>query len=499
MDNWSWSAAGSPARVRGEPYGINESSMGTQHHEQSLPRVLGVWISTAIVVGTVIGSGVFLKPRSISQVVPDFNYVALVWIVGGVLTLLGVLALAEVSVLYPRAGGNYVFLREGYGPLAGFLWGWVEFWIIRSASCAALATVFVENLGNVVKQVVAREQEQITFEPWVYPLVTALVILLLALVNMRGARWGGGLQFFVTLVKIGSLIAVMVLPFLLGGLRRSSIEASLYDQPAETAFTWGGLSTAFLGVLWAYHGWMDLGPIAGEVKNPQRNLPVALILGIGIVIVLYVGANVAYHLVLSQREMAGLPEDQNVAAVYCARLVGSVGMMLASVAIVISVFGALNGNLLVGPRLLYAMGQDGTAPRWLGAVHAEYRTPVPAIAVLAGWSILLVLAATWIKLEKKSLFDALTEYAMFGAVIFESLAVTTIYVFRVRYPDVQRPYRCPGYPWTPLISLLVPGFVLVNMFTSQTREAIAGLCFIALGVLVYFLTGIRQRTRALPH
>jgi len=455
-----------------------------------LPRVLGAWIAIAIVVGTIIGSGVFLKPSSIAGSVPDFRYVALVWIGGGVLTMLGALALAEVAVLFPFAGGNYVYLREGYGALAGFLWGWVEFWIIRAASCAALATVFVDNLAAVVLETFTEGPSTVAFAPWVYPVLTVLVIAFLALVNMRGVRWGGGLQFFVTLIKIGSLLLIMVLPIALWGLRSAEgIRASLMDQPAETAFRWSGLSTAFLGVLWAYHGWMDLAPIAGEVKNPQRNLPVAFLVGIGIVITLYVGANVAYHLVLSQHEMATLQSHQTVAAEFCRRLVGPAGLMLASAAIMISVFGALNGNLLVGPRLLYAMGEDGLAPRGLRTVHARFQTPANAIAVQAAWSILLVLAAGWVKEvfnPEKSLFDQLTDFAMFGAIIFETLAVTTIFVFRRRYPDVARPYRCPGYPWTPLAALLVPAFVLVNMFTSQTVEAVAGLGFIGLGALGFW-------------
>jgi amino acid transporter len=434
--------------------------------------------------------------------VPDFNYVALAWTLGGILTLLGTLALAEIAVLYPRAGGNYVYLREGYGPLAGFLWGWVEFWIIRSGSVAALATVFVENFANLCRQLLDR-----SFEPWMYPLYTVLVIAVLALVNMRGVRWGGGLQFLVTLVKVGSLVAIMVMPFALGGLRREGIEASLFEPPAGESpalpvFTWGGLSTAFLGVFWAYHGWMDLGPIAGEVKRPQRNLPLALLVGMGVVVIVYVGANCAYHLVLWQGDMARLPGDQNVAAVFCEKLIGPAGMMLASAAIMISVFGALNGNLLVGPRLLYAMGQDGMAPRGLGEVHARFRTPVPAIAALAGWSILLVLAVglaqRYLK-PTKSLFDMLTDYAMFGALLFETLAVTTIFVFRRRYPEVPRAYRCPGYPWTPLVFLLVPAFVLINMLTEQTLEAVVGLSFIGLGAAAYFLSGIGRRTTALPH
>jgi APA family basic amino acid/polyamine antiporter len=196
--------------------------------------------------------------------------------------------------------------------------------------------------------------------------------------------------------------------------------------------------------------------------------------------------------------MAALSEEQIVATEFCARLLGPVGMMLASVAIMISVFGALNGNLLVGPRVLYAMGEDGMAPRGLRAVHARFRTPANAIAVLAGWSILLVLAVGLLEGtgDKKSQFDRLTDFCMFGALIFETLAVTTIFVFRRRYASAPRPYRCPGYPWTPLLSLLVPVFVMVNMFSRQTVEAVAGISFIGVGAVVYWFWFSKAASRA---
>lgn len=467
-----------------------------------LPRALGRWIALTIVVGTVIGSGVFLKPRVIAQSVPDFSYVALVWSVGGLLTLLGALALAEVAVLFPRAGGNYVFLREGYGPLFGFLWGWVEFWIIRAASIAALASVFIDGLHTVLRLSVQREPTAPLFDPWLHIALTVGVISFLALVNIRGVRWGGGLQFLVTLVKVGSLLFILLLPFAVAGMRDpAGIEASLFAQPPSTEFRWAGLFTAFLGVLWGYHGWMNLAPIAGEITHPQRNLPFAFLLGIGIIIFLYLGVNLAYSLVLSQQEMANLQLDQIVATEFCSRLLGPVGTVLAAAAIMLSVFGALNGNLLVGPRLLYAMGEDGLAPRWLSAVHPRFQTPANATLVLAGWAILLVLAAgvaQWQLGLEKSLFDLLTDFAMFGAVIFETLAVTTIFVFRRKRPELPRPYRCPGYPWLPLLYLVLPAFVLMNMFSSQTLEAAVGLGFIALGAVVYWLWVPAQDREMLP-
>src|SRR5579872_5698382 len=236
-----------------------------------LPRVLGVWMSIAIVVGTIIGSGVFKKPGSIAKSVPDFNYVALVWVGGGILTMLGALALAEVAVLFPRAGGNYVFLREGYGPLAGFLWGWVEFWIVRSASIAALATMFTESLHDVLRQSLYPGQSVEVLSFWERQLLTASVITGLAAVNIRGAWLGGGLQFLITLVKVGSLLFIIVLPFAVS----ATVSQPAYQPKAEylspflpsklSGVDWSGFGVALVGVLWAYNGWMNIAPVAEEV------------------------------------------------------------------------------------------------------------------------------------------------------------------------------------------------------------------------------------------
>jgi amino acid transporter len=465
-------------------------------------------MATAVVVGTVIGSGIFKKPQSVAEHVPHFGLAALVWVMGGVLVLLGALAYAEVAVLLPRAGGNYVFLREAYGRLAGFLWGWVDFCIIRSASLAALATIFTESLHDILRN--EAFQQAIGLPPgtqlgfWWQRLLTVSILLLLAAVNIRGVRWGGLVQLLITLVKIGSLVAIALLPFL--------VLASWIAAPVMPRFDYlrplwpddwrqvslSGLATAYLGVLWAYHGWQNIAPVAEEVRHPQRNLPLALLGGVAIVITLYLGANLAYYLVIPRPEMAQLKET-TVATDFSLRLLGPLGAAAASAAVMCSVFGALNGNLLVGPRLLYAMGEDGLAPRALGVVHARYHTPALAILVLAVWSALLVVTVAtltqvgWLE-ESKSHFDRLTDFAMFGVVIFETLAVVSIFVFRRRWPDAERPYRCLGYPWVPALYVILPACVLVNMFLQQQAESLAGLAFIALGATVYGVLGL-GRTR----
>jgi amino acid transporter len=474
-----------------------------------LARVLGPVMATAVVVGTVIGSGVFKKPHAIARAVPDSGLVAVVWILGGLLVLLGALAYAELAVLYPRAGGNYVFLREAYGRLAGFLWGWVEFWIIRSASLAALATVFTESFndvfGNESFQQLVGLPTGARLDFWGQRIVTVAVLLGLALVNIRGTTWGGGLQVAITLVKVGSLVGIAFLPFVFlartsvppGGVMPSATNLQPI-WPAGGVISLTGLGSALLGVLWAYHGWMNIAPVAEEVRNPQRNLPLALLLGVGTIITLYLSANLAYYMVMPGQAMAAdAMKDTPVATAFARNLLGPIGVLLASAAIMCSVFGALNGNLLVGPRLLYAMGEDGLAPRVLRDVHPRYQTPAAAIAVLAGWAILLVLGVAVLTHfgmldPTKSHFDRLTDFAMFGAVIFETLAVLSIFVFRWRLPNAERPYRCPGYPFVPALYFVLPAFVLCNMFFAQPVEALAGVGFIFAGALMYFVFGLQN-------
>jgi amino acid transporter len=459
------------------------------------------------VVGTVIGSGVFKKANVVAAGVPFSGAAALVWVLCGALVLLGALAYAEVSTLYPRAGGNYVFLREGYGRLWGFMWGWVEFWIIRTASIAALATIFTESLNDVLSSDAVRsafgQGPGRTLGYWPQRIVTVSVILILTLVNVRGVKWGGVLQVLVTTVKVASLLAIIALPLAALALalpppaqpqlqRLEPVWPGGLDQ-----LTFKGLSGAFLGVLWAYHGWMNIGLAAGEVKAPQRNIPLSLLLGVLILIGLYLGANLAYYLILSQPEMARLaePGSMSVAAAFGQRLLGPLGLVLASAAIMISVFGALNGNLLVGPRLLYAMGADGLAPRALNRVHPGYRTPALAIVTTAAWSCLLVLGAAGLT-EVGALsrdvdhFDLLTDLAMFGAVIFETMAVLSIFMFRRKRPDAERPYRCWGYPWVPALYVVLPAFILFMTFLSKAMLSLSATAFIGLGVGVYFALGL---------
>jgi len=471
-----------------------------------LVRALGPLTATAVVVGTTIGSGVFKKAQIVAEHVPNLTYTALAWVLIGILALLGGLTIAEVAALYPRAGGNYVFLREAYGRLTGFLWGWVDFWIIRSASIAALATIFSESLYKVLRDPALADRlgyspDAPVLGPQNEIAMTLAVIFGLALVNLRGVRWGGVLQLFITLVKVGSLLAILAMPFVLPvpAIANPDPLPPTWVRPPDS-FSLGGFTTALLGVLWAYHGWMNGATAAGEVKDPARNVPLSLIGGVGVIIALYLGANIAYALVIPQEQMANM-KNTAVAIEFGGRLLPAIGTVLLSAVVMCSVFGALNGNILVGPRVLFAMGEDQLAPRVLSRVHPRFHTPVVAIVVLTAWSMLLVAGvgamtrSGWLQ-EGKAAFDVLTDFAMFGAVIFETMGVLSIFVFRRRYPNAERPYRCLGYPVTPALYVLLPALILGNYFaTAEHRtEALTGTAFIAVGALVYLLV-FRQRKR----
>ncbi|HLW63774.1 MAG TPA: amino acid permease [Gemmataceae bacterium] len=494
-----------------------DSAKAPVETRQRLPRVLGPWMTTAIVIGTVIGSGVFKKPYAVSSSVPEFAMVIAVWVLGGLLAGSGALALAEVNILFPRAGGNYVFLREGYGRFAGFLWGWVEFWIIRTGSIAALASVFAEGFHDVLRQARNLEEGTRVFSFWTQQGLTVAVIMGLALVNVRGVRWSGGLQLFITLVKIGSLLAIILLPFIMLGLTSTPSAGPntanlkpIWPEPSDKSSTfpasllntlstyhWGLFLKAMVGVIWAYHGWMNLGPISEEVKDPQRNIPRGLILGVGTIILLYLGANLAYYLVVPREDILTFGKDIPVSAIFARRLLGPIGGTLASAAIMISVFGALNGNILVGPRLLYAMGEDGMAPRFLRGVHPQYRTPATAILVMSGWaSVMVIIVAVAFQMHafgdpdkagSKPPFDVITDFAMFGAIALETLAVKSIFLFRIYYPNAERPYRCPGYPVVPALYFWIMACVWLNMFMTQTIESISGIVIMLIGAECYLL------------
>lgn len=459
----------------------------------TLQRVLGPITATAIVVGTVIGSGIFKKPAVVAIDVPTFGTAMSAWVLMAILMMFGGLALAEVTVLFPRAGGNYIFLKEAYGRAFGFMWGWMDFTVIRSASIAALAVMFAESLHNMLCK--AQQVEQL-LSFWQLHLLAQGTILALGLVNARGVRWGGGLQVLLTFIKVGGMIGMALLPLGIVRLMEGAPAATTDNyQPlwptAQHPFDIAKYGAIMIAVLWPFHGSHNLGPIAGEIRRPERNIPIALLGGIGIITVLYLGLNFAYASVIPSSEMATI-KGQSVASYFCSKLLGPIGGAVASGIVMCSVFGSLNGNIMVGPRLLYAMGEDGLAPKGLNAIHSSYETPARAIMVYTVWSMILLLAGAMAqrsKLVETDPFDLLTNFAMFGAVVFETLAVASIFVFRRTLPNAIRTYRCPGYPFVPAIYVVAFLGVLASYFINREKafEAFSGVAFTLAGAAVYAL------------
>src|SRR5262249_42009113 len=314
-------------------------------------------------------------------------------------------------------GGGYVFLRESFGRLSAFLFGWVEFWIIQAAGLAALAVVFTDELTNFL---IASQMIPASGSPsWVtFPLttywgrqwVTVAMIMLMAGINIRGVLWGGWMQSLITSIKVGTLLGMLVLPFLALVWRLPTEAKPVAEHLSPlwpTSFqhvSMTGFGIALVGVLWAYNGWMNLAYIAGEIKRPQRNLPIALVGGVGVIIFLYVGANVAYALIMSHDELKAA-KDVAVVTRFAEMMVGPIGSATASAALMISVFGAFNGCLMTAPRIVYAMSEDGMAPRPLAAVHPSYHTPARSIVLFAVWSALLVVGAAAIAVHPLPVLD----------------------------------------------------------------------------------------------
>jgi APA family basic amino acid/polyamine antiporter len=465
---------------------------------QELPRVLGPWLAAAIVVGCVIGTGVFKKAHAISKDVPESGVAITVWVVVGLLTLCGAMALAEVAALFPKAGGNYIFLREAYGRIFGFLWGWVEFWFLRVASCAALAAVFAESFHNVLQLAFGTTENVLGY--WARHAVSATVVTFLGLLAARGTKLGAGVSFAVTCVKVGSIFALMLLPiivFLFVTNPPTMPSWSNFSPIWPTSisdFSLKAFAVAMVAVMWPYNGWSNVASIAGEVKDPKRNVPIAFIGGLLLLIAIYSLVNLSYFSVVPSKDMKSLT-DIPVAAEFTRRLLGPIGLLLASAAIMFSTFGALAGNMLVGPRGIFALSRDGLAPPALGMIHPRYETPFAATMLMTAVTAVFIFAvAAYTRFGQsadvtKPPFDVITDFITFGGAAFETLAVGSIFVFRRRHRAeiAALPYRCPLYPFVPSVFVVCMVAVMTNMFftESQRNEALIGLGFIGSGVAVY--------------
>jgi basic amino acid/polyamine antiporter, APA family len=441
-----------------------------------LKRDLGLWAAAAIVVGTVIGSGIFLVPTRMINRVGSPLMVFVVWIFGGALSLFGALTYAELAAAMPEAGGEYVYLREAYGPLWSFIYGWTQMWVAKSGSVATLATAFFLYLANFFPKLegvflvipLPLGAHGAPLEIRYGQLLGMVLILFLGGVNYLGVKIGGQVQIAVTVIKVSLIFFIIVAGLGLGHPGEAGAAAA---PPPLTA---AGFFAALVAALWAYDGWNNVSMVAAEVKEPRRNLPLSLIWGTIAVIVIYLLANAAYFYVLSAGEVAA---SSRVAGDMMRKVLGQPGADAVAVAAMISIFAALNGSILTGARVPYAMARDGFFLRSFASVHPAYRTPGVSILGLSAWSAVILLSGQ---------YDQLFTCVIFASWILYGMTTASVLVLRRKRPDMPRPYRTWGYPVVPVLFVLSAFCLVLSTLFDSPRESVFGLVLIFLGLPFYF-------------
>ncbi len=435
----------------------------------ALPRRLGFWSAVAVLVGSTIGSGIFRSPAGIADRLPGPLPLAIVWVAGGLFALCGALTLAEVGSAYPETGGIYVFIREAFGRLPAFLLGWSELTVIRAASLGAIAITFAEYALRAAG-----------FNPAIAPYdayahyVAAAAIALLGFLNIVGVRWTSLVLNATTLAKYGALLFIILFALAIGLPRTGG-----YYTPVAPAgsFALPAFGLALVSTLWAYDGWADLSFVAGEVRDPQRNIPRALITGTLAVIGIYLLANLAYLAVLPVDQVRRSPL---VAADVAQRLLGAPGVAFVGITVMLSTFGTLTGSLLTAPRIFFAMAEDRLFFRFVARVHPRFQTPYVAIGLSTALGIVFVLLRT---------FEQLADTFVIGIVPFYALGVAAVFVLR-RRDGYRPPFRVPGYPVVPALFVLSTIYLLANaLWSPSSRWPTAAVFAVVLaGIPVYHAT-----------
>jgi APA family basic amino acid/polyamine antiporter len=437
------------------------SESRSEHSRTELTRRLSLGDSTAIVVGMMIGGGIFLVPNLVARSVPSMPMVMGLWMFAGAVSLIGALACAELGAAFPATGGQYVFLREAYGPAAAFLCGWSLFTVARTAQVAWLAVVFSIYVGYFVPLGHLASQ-----------LLSLGALAGFAWVNYRGVKLGAVIQNTFTITKVAGLLTIVVAALFLGG--RAGPHPGPTPVPPVPDVTFSAFGVALIACLLSYDGWVQLSFVAGEIRDPKRNVMRALSLGTLTVAAVYLLANLAYMHVLSISEIAA---SEHIGADAAARVLGGAGGSLVSLLILISVVGSLNGCFLTSPRVYFAQAADGLFFRRFADVHPVHETPGFAIIAQAIWSAALLLTGS---------YESLIDYALFGIWIFYGLMIAAVIVLRRKRPDLPRPYRMWGYPVTPVLFLLITLWFLVNMLMTRPGASFAGLGLILTGIPAYF-------------
>lgn len=457
-----------------------------------LERALGPIPSAALLAGTVIGTGIFLVPSTMARETGSVGGVFIIWIFGALLSLCGALSYAELGASLPHAGGEYAFLRKSYGPILGFLFGWQQIMIGKTGSIAAIGLASSLFLSYLIKGL---DQDVIhigTHGISGTQLVAMMWIGLLTLPNLLGIAEGGMLQSFLTLLKLAAIFLLIVLALSSEVGDWSRLEETPLRIEKERPDYWSRWGAALAAALWAYDGWNNLTLVSGEIRNPEKIIPRVLILGILSVAGLYILTNLAYFYILP---LASIQKSAHVAQDMAFALLGEKGARLLTLAAVLSTLAALNGAILAGARVFYAMARDGLLFRGLSKLHPHHHTPRRALVVQCALAMCLVLTLG----HDRAAFERVLDYALFGTWAFYGLSAFAVIRLRIRYPELPRPFRTPGYPVIPLLFSLVALSFCANIAFRRPHETLMGFLLLAAGVPLFFLFNRDQnRRRELP-
>lgn len=460
--------------------------MYEQKPATQLKKSLSLIAAVMAVAGSMIGSGIFRKPSTMTEQLMSPELLIIVWIAAGLITFIGALSNAEVAGMIEATGGQYVYFRKMYGEFTSFIYGWSVLSVIQTGSQAAIAYVFGEYLCYFIKFPPLPESiSSFTlfmplvgnihpFAEWGPKLLAILCILFLSGINYIGVYFGGLVQTIVTFVKIGVMIFLSLALFIFGDGSLSNLSSGFSISPETSANLVALIGLSLSGAFWAYDGWNNVTFISGEVKNPQRNIPLSLLYGTLIVIIVYVLINLAYLYVMPIEEIANSPL---VAAAAAEKIFGKNGGSIISIAVIISTFGAANGSLMASARVPFAMAREKMFFNYLGKVHPRFATPHTSLVVQGIVSSLLVLSGS---------FDTITDYVIFATWFFYMLTAFGVIVLRKKMPDVPRPYKVIGYPYTIWFFVIFSFVFLVNSIISDSENAAMGMLLIMTGLPLYF-------------
>jgi len=454
-------------------------------------RVISRLDATAIVAGSMIGSGVFIVAADMLRTVHHPGLFLLVWILSGVITVLGAITYGELAAMYPQAGGQYVYLREGISPLFGYLYGWTLFLVIQTGTIAAVAVAFARFVAVFFPQITPDVYLGVTVN---FPapigaidvglshqrLLAIVSIVVLTWINVRGVRTAALIQTSLTAIKTTALLALILLGFAIGRNPEAialNFGASFWPEHGLTAALLAAMGAAMVGSLFSMDAWNNVGFASGELKRPEKDVPFAMAAGVSLVVILYVLANLAYLVVLPQAAIETAPQDR-VGTLALQTIFGETGLYIMAAAIVISTFGCNNGLILAGARVYYAMARDSLFFKSAGTLHPVHRTPAVALVVQAIWISVLCLSGT---------YNQLLDFVIFAALLFYVMTAASLFALRRRRPDLPRPVRAPGYPVLPALYIALTAIVAVNLLFTRTTYASLGLLIVLLGVPVYFL------------